>query len=282
MICQRLGTACTFNDAPRKRLGTHAILHAPTTVPRHGVYEQALNASNVAQVEACEFSTAGDATPEDDPNDQTMSMEHTLCSDKYSTSLDQTGSEAILTGSAASQDQFWHVAPPFLDSNFGLLAPTALDLMGWDQGLDTQWTTAASTNNTAPSAQPASTVPRHGRFNQSLGNNTDQSKHSSLRGLENAEQSRYSVLSGETDPYLLKCMRFSEELTYDCGQFAYRTMTAAQHSPVHFMISCTPTKDASNQEKDMLLLETLVPIETGVRLVGLYVSLYEIPQFKPQ
>ncbi|KAI5460944.1 hypothetical protein BGZ63DRAFT_357995 [Mariannaea sp. PMI_226] len=94
--------------------------------------------------------------------------------------------------------------------------------------------------------------------------------------------------SGETDPYLLRHMRFSEEGSCNFGQFQYRSLyqgtTRTELSPsdnnnafpVHFMISAPRnpfSKDGSEEPEEHTQredLDRLVDPELGARLVGLF------------
>jgi hypothetical protein len=201
-----------------------------------------------------------------------------LSSDQFSSSGQE---ETVLLSSTSdhSHDNFWYVAPSFLDSNFGLVPPPSLDVMGWNHTGDTQWNAVAENQIVDDPDHSVAAIPEMVSPNNALAPRRSHRREKSQlpRALENTSrhvQSQYSILSGEMDPYLLRYMRFSEESVCDFGPFAYRSMTNAEgpedeQAPIQFLLSKTLSTEHDGQDASVAKLEKLVPFDTGARLVGL-------------
>jgi hypothetical protein len=150
--------------------------------------------------------------------------------------------------------------------------------MGWNHDSDAQWD--VSTHDQTANPDIHAVTPSSYRIDPDVEKGDRKSlkrRNEKLRALESPNKNlrdQYSVLAGEMDPYLLRHMRFSEDLTCSFGPFAYRAMAGAyekgsEHIPVQFLISKGLPIASKSQDSAILELEKLVPFETGSRLVGL-------------
>ncbi|KAL6354399.1 hypothetical protein LRP88_11730 [Fusarium phalaenopsidis] len=277
-VCQELGTECTFNEPPTKRRRQTRL--PPSVSPEttgEGLAESGdLETAAVSNQNWPSPSPAVTATPirhDEEPGIQ----------DHY----DAPDSSLDAGMLQPSRHDIW--SSVMLDPELGALS------LAFSEGFDDINIAQDSlfpVFNQLPipeipneSASQAANAPQPG---EAASQPVHYQSTQALDSQDGSWTAQYFGLSGETDPFLLRHMRFSEEGSCNFGQFQYRcvdpgTMStdsdaSTPRTPIHFIINAP--RRLAHCEKDIgrkvelgelrSELNRLVDPELGARLVGLF------------
>lgn len=260
--CRNLGVACTFKNPPSKR----AQRNHPQNFPEVGQPMMIQDLLGLQESSLPEFSDLG-ADIDFFEDIQLPQLSHPgllratpppvaqniLCN----AGENEYVSERRQQNPRVSQVSLPSTVAPFAAGTIDSFPPTSLSSLFPGEGSCTDSIPAASRYLSAQAGDSEAS-----RLKQSLDNAAGYSV-------------QYSGLSGEMDPYLLRHFRFPDVGTAKFFKVHYRQLAPESPSdiPVHFRLTSHDIADSLTPETSLSsgreLLENLVPVHLGVRLVGL-------------
>lgn len=273
-VCQELGTDCTFNEPPTKRRRQTRLRLSPQATD-----------SEIRNAEA-----RSESWPSPSPA-RSAAAAVPIAEDGYVAENPLLDADML---QPAGHD-LW--SSTMVDPELGALSlafAEGLDDVGFSQGGLFPVFNQFGTLDIPPEVSQAPHATQNIQTGQAVNLPVPVQPTQALDSQDGSWTAQYFGLSGETDPYLLRHMRFSDEGSCNFGQFQYRCVAPGivdsvspgsqdlsnVSVPVHFIINAprrlpdgrNDSEGRDELEEMRMELNQLIDPELGTRLVGLYVQ----------